>query len=136
MGPRYPRRVVLAAVVALIIVAGLLCRWPGMGLPWPVAKWSGSILWGGMVYFIVALIWPNAGLGRTVALATVIALMVECSRLWHPSWLDAFRNTFAGMVLLGRLFSYWNIAAYVIGICVGGIIDTTWIRKFSTPPHA
>jgi hypothetical protein len=133
---RYPRRVVLTMAAALIIIAGLWCRWPGSGLPWPIAKWGGSILWGAMVYFLAALLRPNATLSWNLALAIAIALMVEYSRLWHPSWLDEFRTTSAGLVLLGRLFSYWNILAYLAAICVGAIIDEKWLRALSTSRRA
>src|SRR5271168_4024756 len=96
----WPPRVVYAVGTAVIISAGLLCRFPGLGLRWPVAKWSGSILWGAMVYFLVALARPNAGSGRKLAVAVVIALSVEFSRLYHSSWLDEFRTTLAGAILL------------------------------------
>jgi hypothetical protein len=122
-----PSRAVYAVGTAVIISAGLLCRLPGSGLPWPVAKWSGSILWGAMVYFLVALARPNAGPGRKLAVAVAIALSVEFSRLYHSPWLDEFRATLAGAILLGRIFSPWNMVAYGIGAMAISILDTRWI---------
>jgi hypothetical protein len=126
------RRVVYAVGTAAIISAGLLCRLPGSGLPWPVAKWSGSILWGAMVYFLVALARPNAGAGRKLAVAVAIALSVEFSRLYHSPWLDEFRTTLAGAILLGRVFSPWNMVAYVIGAVAIAIVDARWIRTIAS----
>ncbi len=120
-------RAVYAVGTAVTISVGLLCRLPGSGLPWPVAKWSGSILWGAMVYFLVALARPNAGSGRKLAVAAVIALSVEFSRLYHSQWLDEFRGTLAGAILLGRIFSPWNMVAYAIGALAISILDTRWI---------
>ena len=37
-------------------------------------------------------------------------------RLYHTPWLDGFRLTTAGALLLGRVFSLWNMLAYAIGI--------------------
>jgi hypothetical protein len=127
-GQPLPRRVVYAVATAAIISAGLLCRLPGSGLPWPVAKWSGSILWGAMVYLLVALARPNAGSDRKLAVAVAIALSVEFSRLYHTPWLDEFRTTLAGAILLGRVFSPWNMVAYVIGALAIGIFDARWTR--------
>jgi Protein of unknown function (DUF2809) len=126
-GQPRPSRAVYAVGTAVIISAGLLCRLPGSGLPWPVAKWSGSILWGAMVYFLVALARPDAGSGRKLAVAVAIALSVELSRLYHSPWLDEFRTTVAGAILLGRIFSPWNVVAYAIGALTIGIFDTRWI---------
>src|SRR5262245_38833893 len=39
------------------------------------------------------------------------------------AWLDAFRLTTAGALLLGRIFSLLNIVAYVVGILVGTWLD-------------
>jgi hypothetical protein len=44
----------------VIIALGLSLRRYGfgLGLPGPVAKYGGSILWAAMVFFLVALAWP------------------------------------------------------------------------------
>lgn len=57
------------------------------------------------------------------AIAVAIAVVVEFSRLVHTPWLDAFRLTTAGALLLGRIFSLWNLVAYVAGIVVGVWLD-------------
>jgi hypothetical protein len=59
------------------------------------------------------------------AAACLIALIVELSRLLHTPWLDAFRISLAGRLLLGRFFSVWNIVAYWIAIGVAAIVDRT-----------
>jgi hypothetical protein len=69
----------------------------------------------------------DAGSGRKLAVAIAIALSVEFSRLYHSPWLDEFRTTFAGAILLGRVFSPWNMVAYVIGALTSSIFDARWI---------
>jgi hypothetical protein len=124
------RRLAYAVVLAIIIASGLLVRWPALGLsfglPWPVAKWSGSILWGAMVYVVIALIRPGGRLGFKVCVAVAIAFLVEFSRLYHAPWIDDFRRTTGGALLLGRLFSPLNILAYLIGIAVATAAEWRW----------
>jgi hypothetical protein len=76
-----------------------------------------------MVFFLVAII--AAGLSRrNVALiAMVIAIGVELFRLVHTPGLDAFRLTTSGALLLGRIFSPWNVVAYAFGIGLAVTLD-------------
>jgi beta-N-acetylhexosaminidase len=113
------------AICAAIILAGLSLRafGPGLGLPAFVVKYGGSVLWAAMVYFLVAVgrgDWPR---WRVAAAAMSIAIAVEAFRLYHTPWLDAFRLTLPGALLLGRMFSLWNILAYAIGIAVAAACD-------------
>jgi hypothetical protein len=41
----------------------------------------------------------------------------------HAPWLDDFRLTLAGALLLGLIFSLWNILAYGAGIGFAVLID-------------
>lgn len=118
-----------AVVAAAVIVVGLALRifGPGLGLPFAVTKWGGSILWAAMVYFLIALL-AGARRGETspraTSVATVaVAFVVEFSRLVHTPELDAFRLTPMGALLLGRVFSPWNLVAYLIGIGLAVMID-------------
>ncbi len=63
-----------------------------------------------------------------------IAIVVEFSPgSLHAPWLDAFRLTTAGALLLGRIFSLWNLVAYLIGIVAGIWLDTP---RRQDSPHA
>jgi hypothetical protein len=104
-----------AAVAGGIIVVGLILRDPRTGLPWVIAKYAGSILWGAMLYFCVTTCAPRARVVSLLIVAFLIGAVVEITRLYHTPWLDAFRATPAGALLLGRHFSVWNIAAYWLG---------------------
>jgi hypothetical protein len=115
-------------------MCGLALRGFGsrLGLPAPIVKYGGSVLWGTMVFFLVAL--AAGGLSRrSVALiSAVIAICVELFRLVHTPWLDAFRLTPAGALLLGRIFSPWDMLAYGFGIMLGMLLD----RLAMLRPHA
>ena len=114
----------LCAVLA-VIAAGLVLRryGLGLGLPASVVKYGGSMLWGTMVFFLAAI--PASGQPRwKIALISIsIAIGVELFRLVHAPWLDEFRLTTAGALLLGRVFSPWNMLAYAAGIGLGMLLD-------------
>ena len=125
--PNAPLRTSLirAGLALAVIACGLSLRWYGfpIGLPAFVVKYGGSLLWATMVFLLVGVLLPRLPRARMAAIATVIAVVVEFSRLVHMPWLDAFRLTTAGALLLGRIFSPWNLLAYAVGIAFGVWID-------------
>lgn len=106
------------AALLLVIALGLVLRRFGyaVDLPFIVVKYGGSALWGAMVYLLLALFIARSRPAVIAIVALVVAICVELFRLYHTPWLDAFRLTTAGALLLGRVFSLWNILAYAIGI--------------------
>ncbi|WP_439364374.1 DUF2809 domain-containing protein [Bradyrhizobium sp. DASA03005] len=125
--PVAPMRISLirAGLALAVIVCGLSLRWYGFPLGFPafVVKYGGSLLWATMVFLLVGAVLPRLTQTQIAAIAAVIAVVVEFSRLVHTPWLDAFRLTTAGALLLGRIFSLWNLVAYVTGIALGVWID-------------
>lgn len=113
------------ALCGAVILAGLsLRRWGiGAGLSFIVVKYGGSLLWGAMAYLLVALVMGARRRELIVATALLVATAVELFRLFHTPLLDAFRLTPAGALLLGRVFSLWNIVAYAAGILLGWRLD-------------
>jgi hypothetical protein len=117
---------IIRALLCLSIMAGglaLRLLGPGLGLPVFVVKYGGSLLWGTMVFFLVAIVASRWTRRSVVMIAAVIAVGVESFRLVHTPWLDSFRLTLAGALLLGRTFSPWDILAYGIGIALGALLD-------------
>ena len=121
------RRLFLLFVLLLTIALGLALRRFGYAanLPFAVVKYGGSILWGAMVYWLFAAIFVTQRPLSVAFIALMVAIAVESFRLWHTPALDAFRLTTAGALLLGRVFSLWNIAAYAIGIAAALALDWT-----------
>lgn len=118
---------------AAIIVGGLALRGLGLhlGLPAFVVKYGGSVLWGAMVFFLVALAFPRLSRRNIALAAAAIAVIVELFRLIHTPALDAFRLTLAGALLLGRIFSAWDIVAYGVGILLAMALDRLVARLSS-----
>jgi len=134
-GKRSPASV--RAFLCIVIVAlGLSLRRYGFGfgLPGVIVKYGGSILWAAMVFFLVALACPALSRARITAIGSTIAVAVELFRLVHAPWLDAFRLTLAGALLLGRIFSPWDILAYGAGILLGALLDRYALGLFAPSP--
>jgi hypothetical protein len=120
------RTSLIRAGMALVVIAcGLSLRRYGfpLGLPAFVVKYGGSLLWATMVFLLVGVFLPRLSRLQIAAIAVMIAVVVEFSRLVHTPGLDAFRLTTAGALLLGRIFSLWNLVAYAVGILLGIWID-------------
>lgn len=117
--------VVRLCLCLTIIVLGLGLRGFGLGLGLPamVVKYGGSALWAAMLFFVVAMAAPSQSRRHIVSVAAVIAIGVELFRLVHFPQLDSFRLTLLGALLLGRIFSPWDIVAYGAGIMSAMLLD-------------
>jgi len=122
-----------ACLCLLIIVCGLALRkfGLGLGLPSVLVKYGGSMLWGTMVFFLVAVAAPGQSRWRMALISVLLAVCVELFRLVHTPWIDDFRLTTAGALLLGRVFSPWNMLAYGVGIMLGMILDRLGTSAFT-----
>ncbi len=131
-----------ACLCAVIIVGGLALRGFGLGLGVPalVVKYGGSALWGTMVFFLVAMAASRRPRPGIALIAAAIAVCVELFRLVHAPWLDAFRLTLPGALLLGRIFSVWDMLAYGAGIVLAMGLDriamTAIMNAARATPHS
>jgi hypothetical protein len=122
------RRAAYLVLAAVTLVVGLVWRFVPMGMPPPLYKYGGSVLWAAMIYWLCALVRPTARPVRLVVVAAVIATAVELFKLVHTPALDAFRLTFAGKVVLGRFFYWSDFVAYYLAIAVAALADW-WMRR-------
>lgn len=123
------------AIALVIILCGASLRLGGyeIGLPYFLVKYGGSTLWGAMVFFLFAALLPGHSVGRLAVLSLVSAALIEFSRLYHTPWLDDFRLTLAGALLLGRIFSWWNILAYAVGIALAALSEARRLTRSDRP---
>ncbi len=129
-------RAQILAWLAAVIIAGLVWRKADLGLPFFAWKYGGSALWGAMVFLLVRL-WRPQATGRFALVASLlIAAAVEFSRLCETPWLNEFRLTLAGQLLLGRVFSLWNLVAYAAGIGAAAMLMrlATRLPRTGSPP--
>ena len=83
-----------------------------------------------MVYLVAALLFMNHKTQLLIIAATCcFAIAVELLRLIHFPALDTFRDTATGTLLLGRVFSPWNILCYFAGIGMAAAITRQSARR-------
>jgi len=115
--------------VLVTIVCGLVWRMAPLGLPAILVKYGGSALWAVMVYWLVAFLLPRKEPRSLGLLAAVVAVAVECFKLYRSPGLDPFRLTLAGKLLLGRVFSLRDIAVYWLAIVVVASLDAFVVAR-------
>lgn len=112
-----------AALVALTLAFGLAIRFAPLGLPWPVRKYGGSVLWAAMLYWVISTVLGRVRLPAVALVAEIGAVAVEFFKRVRTPTLDHFRGTLPGILLLGREFSYADILAYTIAILCAFLLD-------------
>jgi len=133
--PRHeiPGRLHSVGLCLLVVTLGLCCRLAPLGLPLIVRKWSGSILWGAMFWFLALLLTGGKSLRRTLLLAALGAGASECIKLAHCEALETLRRNSVGHFLLGQQFSWLNLIAYITGIAFA-LAATRALRARSERP--
>jgi hypothetical protein len=116
------------ALLLVTVAAGLAVRFARLGLPAFAVKYGGSMLWALAIYWVVSAVLPARRNVAAAVAAGVLATAVEFLKLWHWPPLDVFRLTLPGILLLGRFFSVWDIAAYWLAIVAGALADQS-IRR-------
>ncbi len=122
------RRVSAVATVLITIPVGIAWRMLPLHLPFFAWKYGGSVLWTVALYWTVAALLPRLRPAAVAAISALLALLVELSRLGDQPTLNAFRETLAGKLILGRFFSIKDIAAYWIAIAAVVLIDCNLVK--------
>ena len=116
-------RVWYGLLAMLVIVAGLLWRSQIIPLPPFMSKYGGDALWALMVFCGMGCVFPGLSTRAVALLALGFSCVVEFSKLYHAPWIDAFRSTLPGRLILGISFHWPNLAAYALGIALGAAAE-------------
>lgn len=127
------RRLVSVVLMMAAAVLGFICRFVPLHLPYFLYKYGGSTLWAITLYWLISAMLPGSRPTKLILLAFLVSAAVEFSRLCHTPALNAFRDTFAGKVLLGQYFSLKNIAAYWFAIVCVAFLDHRMTYRDSSP---
>lgn len=123
------------AFAGATIVAGLLLQALRSGLPMAAADILGDALWGMMIYWLVGAALPETGRLRRTVIALATCWAVEFSQLYHAGWLDSWRATTLGRLVLGSGFDPRDLAAYGLGVLVGFRLDVVIGPRRSDTQH-
>ncbi len=81
------------------------------------------MLWALMIYWVISALLPSWRLLVVASISAALATAVEFFKLHRSPSLDVFRLTIPGILLLGLVFSVWDILAYWVAILTGLLID-------------
>lgn len=130
-------RLLLLVCTLAVIVLGLASRRYPVLFPEFLGKYPGDVLWSLMLYYGWAFLKPSSPANRIALFTLVTASLVEVSQLIQVSWLNTIRHTTIGHLVLGTVFSWYDIFAYTIGVILGLycdslIIDRVQLKKLAT----
>jgi len=125
--PSTRRRLTCLAIMLLLIPLGFVCRFVPIGLPYVIVKYGGSFLWASTVYWFIGYFLARQKPLTLAIISLVITAAIEFLKRVQSSILENIRNTFFGIMILGRFFSYTDIAVYWIAILCMLWIDHTAI---------
>lgn len=106
-----------------VIALGLASRQFPFLFPALLGKYPGDALWALMVFLAWGFFRPRASTRHLAAFALVTSCLVEFSQLYQTPWLNSIRSTTLGHLVLGSTFSWFDIAAYAVGVLVGVVVD-------------
>lgn len=121
------RRLAVLIVLILTIAAGVASR----TLVSPIPYWLkelGDVLWAMALYWAIALIRPAWSWRVIAPIALGLAWVSELQQLLDTDWIRRGRQVPGLKMLLGRGFSWVDMAMYVIGAAVAVIIDRAAFR--------
>jgi hypothetical protein len=122
------------SIMLITVVSGLTIRSAHLGLPASVVKYGGSALWAAMIYWVCSTLLPSWRLLWSAMISGILGTAIEFLKLYNPPWLDAFRSSLPGILLLGRIFNPWDIVVYWIAIALGVGLDFE-LRRNSSIRH-
>ena len=128
--PSARRRLTCLAIILLLIPLGLVCRFVPIGLPSLIVKYGGSFLWAATVYWFIAFLLARRKPRELALISLVVATAIEFLKQVQSPCLGIVRGTFFGKVILGRYFSYTDIAVYWLAIFCAVWIDHSTIYNW------
>lgn len=126
--------------LALVIPLGLGSKvYDGPARAW-VEGYAGDVLYELAWMFLVVGLWPallksRQGISRLAMAVFTVTAGFEFLQLWQPAWLQAWRATLLGKLILGTTFIVWDFVYYALGCLLGWAILKLWQRQLGLQPN-
>lgn len=112
----------IATLVTIALGLGVRSAAVRPRLPAPVDAFAGDTLWGAMVLFLFATLFPRCGRGALAVAALLFAWSIEASQLYHAPWIDRVRANPLGHLVLGEGFLWSDLVCYTVGIALAASV--------------
>lgn len=122
------RRTVLC-LIFLTIALGLATRRYPHAFPSFFATYAGDALWAALVYWLLAIVWPQKRPAVLALTALGISFAVEISQRYHAAWIDALRANPVAALVLGRGFLWSDLVCYVAGVLAAAALDVMLVTS-------
>jgi len=132
----YRLRLYAFTALALVIPLGLASKtYSGPAAGW-VEGYSGDILYEMAWMFLIAGLCPTLVKSRQGILRLALGVfgvtsVFEFLQLWQPDWLQAWRATLPGKLILGTTFVPLDFLYYALGCLLGTGILLFWRRQLN-----
>jgi hypothetical protein len=123
-----PLRIRYLLLCIATIAAGLAIHLGGAALPVAVRDIAGDALWAAMIFWMAAVIAPAAQRRWLMLAAIAISFAVELSQLVRADWLETWRSTTLGHLILGSDFDARDLLAYSVGVVAAALLDLFLMR--------
>jgi hypothetical protein len=113
------QRLLILLSLVVIIPIGLLTKfYTGPGQTWVNDSLGGlfyEIFWCLVFGFIFIKSQPL----QIAVWVLIITCLLEILQLWHPAFLEFFRDYFIGRTILGNSFNWLDFPYYIVGSVLG-----------------
>lgn len=123
------QRVIYIGLTFFTIVVGLLSRKYYYYLPSALNLYLGDALYALMMFWILGFLFNRQNIVRNGFMAMIICYTIEFTQTLDYVWLIKIRSNILGKLILGTGFLWSDLLAYVLGILVGGLMETIVYRK-------
>jgi hypothetical protein len=106
----------------IIIVIGLATRKLPHLFPPFIAKYGGDTLWALLFFFLFRIVWINKPIWKVGIATYTFAVLIEISQLYQATWINEWRVSFMGQMILGSGFLWSDLACYAAGVLLGWVI--------------
>lgn len=123
------KRLTYFATIVITIFLGLASRKWSHGIPAFIAENAGDALWAMMVYFGFRFLMVRQSLAIALCFSFLFSFGIEFSQLYQASWINHWRSTLLGALILGKGFLGIDLIRYTAGILLALFLDYNFIRK-------
>lgn len=113
-------------LIIVVVIIGLPTRLFPDSLPDFMVTYGGDTLWALMIFLVFPLIFPRKPTLTLFIFALMLAWGIELSQLYQADWINDFRDTRIGGLLLGHGFLVSDMIVYLLGIGIGALIDRVY----------
>jgi Protein of unknown function (DUF2809) len=121
----HPRRnrIVYACGVAIAVWLAIHSRRYEAILPDFIADYAPATLAAIAVFAAIGMVYRSLATWNAAAMAFILCALAEFSLLSRAPWIDAIRDTPAGVLAFGSDFVGTNLGCYAVGTLIGILIE-------------